>query len=346
MQFIPMKKIIIQEITEKTIWDQFVVENEGTFLHSWEWGEFNSLLGHTIHRYGIFEQNNLVACFLALKITARRGTFLFVPHGPIVKKGGNISSIFEELITSLKKISREQNCSFVRISPLFENTEEYRTLFKRSGFIAAPMHMHSELCWILDIRPTEELLLSGMRKTTRYLVKQQQKYGIYITKSVSMDDFDQFYSIYRETEKRQKFVGFSKEYLRKECSIFIQSGSGAFYIAKHNNKPVSTAFIITFGNSGYYHQGATLLDDPKIPSAYVLQWEIIRDLKNNGVSFYNFWGISPSDMPKHPWFGLSQFKRGYGGVEVDYIHAHDLILKPSYWINWIIEMARKYKRGY
>lgn len=338
--------MIIREITNKTIWDDFVKENENTFLHSWEWGEFNKELEQGVSRYGIYDGKSLVVCFLLLKIAAKRGMFLFIPHGPIIKKGESAMLAFVDLIPFLKRKALENKCSFVRISPLLENTLENKNLFKKHRFIAAPMHMHSELCWVLDLHSDENALLSGMRKTTRYLVKQQQKYDIKVTKSTSMNDFEAFYVIYHETERRQKFVGFSKEYLRKECSIFLENGSGAFYFAKHNNKPVSTAFIITFGNSGYYHQGATLLDDPKIPVAYVLQWEIIKDLKKNGFYFYNFWGISPENKPAHPWYGLSKFKRGFGGSEVEYMHAQDLIIKPIYWINWFIEMARKFKRGY
>ena len=340
------QSMIIEEITSKTIWDDFVKENKNTFLHSWEWGEFNHELGHNVNRYGIYNEKNIAACFLLLKIVAKRGKFLFIPHGPIVKEKENESLVFDELIPFLKKRVFETNCSFVRISPLLENNNDHQRLFKKYGFIAAPMHMHSELCWVLDLTPDENALLSEMRKTTRYLVKQQEKYGIIVTKSTSMVDFEAFYAIYLETEKRQKFVGFSKEYLRKECSIFVKSGNGAFYFAKHENKPVSSAFIITFGNSGYYHQGATILDDPKIPAAYVLQWEIIKDLKKNNFQLYNFWGISPENKPSHPWYGLSKFKRGFGGHEIEYTHAQDLAIKPAYWTNWIIETLRRIKREY
>lgn len=336
----------IEEIINKTNWDEFATDNGATFLQSWEWGEFNRELGHGVSRFGIYEGANLIGCFLLLKIVARRGTFLFIPHGPIVKKNTSLSDFFKQIIPFLKKQASEQNCSFIRISPFFENNQDNNELFKTFGFISAPMHMHSELCWVLDIRPSEEVLSSGMRKTTRYLVKQQQKYNIVVEKSESMDDFDVFYSIYHDTEKRQKFVGFGKDYLKHECSVFLDSGRGAFYFAKHDNKPVAAAFIITYGNSGYYHQGATLLTDPKIPVAYVLQWEIIKDLKKNGFNFYNFWGISPDAKLNHPWYGLSKFKRGYGGFEVDYMHAKDLVIKHGYWINWFIEMLRKMKRGY
>ena len=200
--------MIIKEIDEKPIWDEFVIQNNNTFLHSWEWGEFNRELGYGVGRIGIYDEKNLCSVFLLLTIKAKRGLFLFIPHGPVVKRDVSLSAILNTLVPYLKKRAYENNCSFIRISPLFENTVEYKGLFKKFGFIDAPTHMHSELCWVLDLKPTEDELLMSMRKTTRYLVKQHQKHNIVVTKSTSMADFDSFYTIYRETEKRQNFRPF------------------------------------------------------------------------------------------------------------------------------------------
>ena len=48
---------------------------------------------------------------------------------------------------------------------------------------------------------------------------------------------------------------------------------------------------------------------------------------------------------KHPWYGLSLFKMGFGGRSKEYIKSQDFVISQKYWLNYIIEKLRKFKRG-
>ena len=63
-----------------------------------------------------------------------------------------------------------------------------------------------------------------------------------------------------------------------------------------------------------------------------------------GCNYYNFWGIAPPDKPKHPWAGLSVFKKGFGGFEEAYLHAQDFPISPKYYLNYVVERVRKWRR--
>ena len=76
-----------------------------TFLQSWNWGEFHRLMGDKFWRLGIYNYEagsmNHEACLagaaLVIKIFARRGTFLFTPHGPIFRESQSlITNYFSE----------------------------------------------------------------------------------------------------------------------------------------------------------------------------------------------------------------------------------------------------------
>ncbi len=340
---------LIKKIESRETWNAFLENIQPhTFLQSWNWSDFSTRHGEKAYRLGIYENDNLVAVALVLKITARRGSFLFVPHGPIFDefKISNLKfKIIENLITHLKGLALQEKCSFIRVSPiLIKNTENDR-LFSDLGFRNAPTHMHSELCWVLNLGKTEPELLKDMRKTTRYSINKAEKDGVTIGISAKQEDVKKFNEIYTTTVERQHFTPFSLKYLEAEFEAFAKTNDALIFFAQYNGEIISSAIIIFANGGAFYHQGATNLKYPKITAAYLLQWAVIREAKRRGCSFYNFWGISPENAKNHPWAGLSLFKKGFGGYSEEYVHAQDLILKPKYWLTYAIEKVRKIKRG-
>lgn len=335
----------IQEIENKSDWEEFLVaQNPNTFLHSWNYGEMQEKLGEKVIRFGCYEDDVLVGIAMGVSVTAKRGKFLFCPHGPIVVN--NDSAKTEALILALKNYAQGIGSAFLRTSPLELQNTENSELYKKLGMRPAPMHMHAETMWVLDIKPTEDELLKGMRKTTRNLVRRAERDGVKIRISRDVKDLDVFEQVYKETADRENFIGFSRKYLEAEFNALINDRQVFLVFAEYQGDVISTALITVYGNTGFYHQGASTRKWPKVPGAYLLQWEIIRELKRLGKERYNFWGIAPTEDSKHPWAGLSLFKQGFGGYREDYLHAQDLPLKPAYWLTYVIEQIRRKKRGY
>jgi lipid II:glycine glycyltransferase (peptidoglycan interpeptide bridge formation enzyme) len=309
-------------------------------------------MGNKIWRLGIFENSgDPISVALVVKIQAKRGTFLFVPHAPSValtKEGGPTLKyeILNTLLEKLKKIAKEEKASFIRISPIWERNEENIKVFKNLGLRDAPIHMHAELTWELDITPPEEELLIQMRKTTRYLIRQVQKdKEIEIIKTQNLKDFGEFNNLYQETVDRHHFAPFSFNYLKNEFLSFEPDNQISIFHGKYKNEIVSSAIIIFWQGIGFYHHGASSLKYPKIPASYLLLWEVIREAKNRGCQKFNFWGIAPEGQKNHPWTGLTLFKMGFGGHKKEFVKTQDLPLSKKYWLTFIFEKLRKTKRG-
>ena len=330
----------IKEIEDKEIWENSLLEfDEKTFLQSWNWGEFQKMMGNKIWRLGIFENSKLVNLILTIEIEAKRGTFLFIPH--LVS-----SKYLQVLVNYLKALSREEKADFIRISPVLERNEENIKIFKELGFRDAPIHMHPEVTWELDIKKPEEELISQTRKTTRYLIRQAQKNSdIRIEQSLELRDIEKFNQLYQETVDRHHFVPFSLEYLKNEFLAFSQNDQLSIFLGKYKNDLVSGGIFIFWQNIAFYHHGASSLRYPKIPVSYLLLWEAIREAKNRGCKKFNFWGIAPENQRNHPWYGLTLFKMGFGGYKKEYVKTQDLQISKKYWLNFIIEKLRKTKRG-
>jgi len=340
----------IKEITNKAQWENFVSQNrEATFLHSWNWGEFNKNMGEKIWRIGVFNENELKAVTLIIKVKAKRGSFLFVPQGPILKVSSikyQVSSIFDELFAFLKKLGEKEKAGFVRISPILENNSENLNIFKSGGFRNAPVHMmHPETTWLLDITKSEDEIFKEMRKTHRNLVRRAGKEGVEIIQGIDEKYLKSFYEIHLETVKRHKFVPFAYDYIKEEINSFKNDDQISIFSAKYKNEITSSAVIVFYGDQAFYHHGASSSKYSKIPASYLVLWEAIREAKKRNKKTFNFYGIV-ENKPKHPWFGLSKFKKGFGGYKKELLHCHDLPLNKKYLIAWTVETARKLKRGY
>src|SRR3989338_9992191 len=108
----------VREIRQKDAWEKFLSQQiRKTFLHSWSWGEFQEALGNKVWRFGMFAGTELVSVALVVKVHAKRGSFLLVPHGPI----GTVTKVIvlQALLEELKTLAEKELVSFIRINPIF-----------------------------------------------------------------------------------------------------------------------------------------------------------------------------------------------------------------------------------
>ena len=334
----------IQEITNKNQWEKFVLTfREKSFLQSWSWGQLNLSLGNKIFRRGIFEDGILKGVFLLVKIKARRGTFIFCPHGPLLT---DFKELFPVFLKDCLELAKREHASFLRVSPYLDDSPSNRAVFKTSNFIQAPLHIHAENLWILDISPEENKLLKDMRKGTRYAIRQSLNQGLRARIGYERRDLNVFYQLYQKTAKRQKFTPFSYDFLKHEVDAFKKENQVYIFSVFKAEQPLASAVIIFYSDTAYYHQGASLHSKGLFP-AYFLQWRIIQFARQRKIRFYNFWGVVPKEKKNHPWQGLSFFKRGFGGFEKNLIPTQDLVLdRARYLFDYLIEYFRKKKRRY
>lgn len=340
-----MATITIRNINNKEEWEKFLsYQKEANFLQSWYWGEFYINMGNKIQRTGFYSNNRLVGVMLSIVEPAKRGKHLIVPGGPILDWKNN--ELVNGFVSEIKKIAKDNKSVFVRVRPQLPSNEFSKNLFKKNAFINAPMHLHAELTSQLDITKAEETILSNMRKTTRYEIKKAIKEGVKITASNDPSLIKEFYDLEIQTAKRQKFVPFSYKFLYEQFKVFSQNGKALLYEAKFQNKLLAYAFIIFYNQEAVYHYGASTDEGRKYPGAYLIQWNAILEAKRRGMQRYNFWGVSPFNKTNHRFYGLSLFKRGFGGQDVEYLHAQDLVINyPKYLINYAIEVIRKKVRN-
>ncbi len=355
----------VSEIPDRARWDAFLAEaRPKTFLQSWAWGETQRALGEVVVRLGAYDGESLVGIAQAVTVTARRGKFLHVPHGPVVGSSKHQTPdpkiVLSLLLEALRGHARRLACAFLRVSPVQEDADEHRAWYRDLGFRPAPIHLHAERLWILDLTPPEDALLHGMRKTTRNLLRRAEREGVTVRMSDAKSDLERFFQLYEGTARREHFTPFPKAAIEAEVQQFTSLrkdvndgalvGTGVLIgTAEWRGQPLAGAVVPLTSWSAFYHHGASARTAPNIPAAYALQWALIREAQRRGCTEYNFWGIAPRQAqapPKpHPWVGLTLFKTGFGGREAPLVPTQDLPLSPRYWITYAVDTFRRWKRG-
>jgi len=337
----------IKPIIDKQQWTNFLLQiNANTFLQSWGWIKFNQLYGNKTWTLGMFYRNQLLSTAFVLKLEAKRGTFLFCPHGP------QFVNFSTEMLLAwanyFKQLAKEERCSFVRISPIQENTQANQDNFRKCGFQQAPIHMHAERSVVLDLTEDLDKIRSKFKKSLRADIRKAERLIAEKKLTVSLGDEidDEVYQVYENTFVRGSFVPFSKQYLQKELESFQEDNNCDLIKIFYQNQLVSWVLVVYFGSRAFYHQGANLLIKG-VPAPTLAQWLAIQLAKQRGCQSYDFWGVCKPDEVNHPWYNLSRFKRSFGGKEVTLLPAQDLVInKVKYFPTWLIETIRRKWRGF
>ncbi|MFA5413541.1 MAG: peptidoglycan bridge formation glycyltransferase FemA/FemB family protein [Patescibacteria group bacterium] len=312
----------VKQIDDKIKWNNFLLNQPtqtGIFLQSAEWLDFQENFGHKIYRLGFAdEKNDLKAICGVIQNTLPFGKkYLYIPRGPI--------SAEKVMIDEIKKIAQKDGAMFLKIEPLVE-------IPLPSLRLVTPVQPKQTL--ILDLAKSEEELLAAMHEKTRYNIRLAEKKNL-ILKNESLEDF---WKLMEETTARDKFHAHPKKYY--ESMLEKINGDGKkemrveLRVAYFENHPVAAAIIGYFGDTVTYLHGASSYEYRNLMAPYFLHWEIIKEAKKLGYKFYDFWGID-----EKKWPGVTRFKKGFGGFEINYPGTFDLPINKIWYK--IYNLAKK-----
>jgi lipid II:glycine glycyltransferase (peptidoglycan interpeptide bridge formation enzyme) len=327
---------LIHNSLQKSEWDAFVLKHgprSGLFLQSWNWGEFQKDAGEKVDRVVWMVNGDLRAVAQVIhKNISGFGSYAYIPRGPITLPLPSSRGEHERGATfPLSDMNTEENM-FVRFEPASEG--QAQGLPPRTQNVSDIQPAHT---LITDLSQTEEQLLSGMHEKTRYNIRLAEKKGVQIEiKAASIDDV---WHVFEMTSSRDEFRLHGKEYYRK----MIESGVAFLAIAKQEDDILAANIMMDFGGVRTYLHGASSNVKRNFMGPYLLHWELMKNAKANGIQSYDWWGVAPVDaLSTHPWAGISRFKRGFGGEEVEYPGTFDVVIHPiKYQLYQFVRMIRR-----
>ncbi|MBR3248748.1 peptidoglycan bridge formation glycyltransferase FemA/FemB family protein [Candidatus Saccharibacteria bacterium] len=315
---------------------------EANFLQSPAYGKMNEILGEKVITEEFGGKSGGSGRALMIVRNAKRGRYLEIPCGPLIDWSDR--GVAKEAMGKITEVARDEKCVFVRIRPQLLANRENLQILADLGLKKSPMHLAAEHTVMIDLNLSEEELLAGMRRQTRYEVRRAGKMGITVQKENSEEIFRKFHQVQLETARRQGFVPPNLKTLLAEREAFGENIQ--IYTARTvEGEPIAYGMIIKDGHEGDYYEAASTPLNRKMPGAYALLWQAIRDLKAEGYERFNLWGIAPAGQPEHRYAGVTTFKTGFGGSVVEYVPAHDLVIsRVGYLKDLVVEKARKKRR--
>ena len=165
----------------------------------------------------------------------------------------------------------------------------------------------------IDLRRSEDQLLKEMHYKTRYNCKKATSDKMQATRSDSIDKFAEFWQ--RCAGQRGMFLSQKKE-IRAIYNAF--SKDAVIHYVHINNEWLSAILRISTSNVSYYMYAASTKDGKKLFAPTIITWEAIKAAKKEGKKVFDFEGVFDERFPLTSWKGFTRFKKGFGGIEVEY----------------------------
>jgi peptidoglycan pentaglycine glycine transferase (the first glycine) len=280
---------------------------------------------------------------------AKKMSVLYIPKGPLMD--WNDTALRQRVLDDLQAFARRQGAIFVKLDPDValgtgipgtETAVEYnggQTLeleLKRRGWKFSQDQIQFRNTVLIDLSPSEDELLAGMKQKTRYNVRLAQKKGVTV-RAGTKEDLSKLYRMYAETSVRDSFLIREEGYYQTVWRTFDNSAAVApslsipFHealIAEVDGEPVGAVSMFYFAGQAIYLFGMSGEEHREKMPNYLLQWEAMRRAKALGCKVYNLWGAPNVFDKSDDLWGVFRFKEGLGGFVLRTIGAWDFTPNP------------------
>ena len=252
--------------------------------------------------------------------------FAYAPRGPVFESWNGAT--LEAFTAALRQAvaSSPSRISHARIEPEIEINGpcdvdgEFRHALRRTGWRAGTPIQPPRTRQV-DLRPDETALWGNLRKKWRQYVNKARKGGVRVV-DATVERLPEFYSIYQQTAKRAGFVIRTYESYLGAWQAFDRLGMARLLMAEGpDGVGLATLFLLRVGDRVIEPYGGMTEAGAESRANYLLKWEAILTSREASARSYDMWGISHE--------GIEHFKAGFGGREIKYVGAWDLVLDPA-----------------
>jgi len=297
--------------SESARWDGELSEraSPAPLLQSWAWGEVQSRAGWSVERV---RAGAAMATVLLRKVGPAREAY--VPRGPVPATA--------EAIDSLIEWARTQRIARVVVEP--EASEDFSEGLSARGFLnTAPIQpQHTR---IVPLAPPDDLLKT-FKHGRRYNIRAGIKRG------VTVEECKDAAELARQSaavERRESIRLPDKRYYQLLLDLLPWCRT---YNAldPYNQEALATVLVARYDGRAYSLFAGRTGRSRELMGNDLAWWSAISSAAEAGCQDFDLWGVPPPRAhPNHPWIGIGVFKSEFGGAEVAYCGAWELVLSAS-----------------
>lgn len=307
--------------TDDDAWNEFVAGSSApSFLQATAWGVVKRPNGWRAARIVTEAPGGPVGAQVLVRHPRPlpKG-FGYAARGPI--SGGPLDAAALGAFTeSARRAAVGLRISHLRIDPELEDPDgSIAASLRDLGWRPAP-EIQPQSTRIVDLTRTEEELLADLRKKTRQSLHQAQAGGSRVV-SVGPERIPDFHRTLAGTMDRVGLPFRTVGFFRDLWNAYAPAGQAMLLLAETPEGEVTSGtMLIGWGPRIVALYGGTTAEGRKRNSKYLVNWEAFTRAKAAGYTVYDLWGL--------PNEGIAYFKAGWGGREVRYVGAWDLVVDP------------------
>ena len=266
---------------------------------------------------------------LAVQKKTPVGSYLFLPYGPAILDAEHRTQCLQDALQTLSERARSLGCLFVRCEPTFAvNAAQMRS----QGLVEAK-EIDPKHTWVLDLADqTEAELLAGMEKNKPRSWRNMASKGMSVRTTQDPAAVTELTRLLMTVGEQDHFTPQAEDHLRHQ----LETGFATLYLVDLadatdvdrgvGSQVIAAALVYDYDGVRYYAHAAADYEHRKLRAGTVLLVQMILDAARAGQQTFDFWGITTSTDPQHPWAGFTQYKKSFGGRQVDYAGTWDLPL--------------------
>ena len=293
-------------------WDRELDEraSPAPLLQSWGWGEVQSHAGWTVERVRL--AGGAIASVQLRGFGPVREAY--VPRGPVPASPDAIGALIDW--------ARAAKVARIIVEP--EAGRDFGAVMSERAFKpAAPLQpQHTR---ILKLAPPDQMLAT-FKHGRRYNIRAGERRGVLVEEGKDAAELERQSAA---VERRESISLPARSYYQllldelPWCRTYVgrhpetREALSAVLVARHAGR----AYHLFAGRSGAH---------PELMANDLAWWAAIKAAAEDGCRDYDLWGVPPPGAgPEHPWHGLGFFKAEFGGDEVAYAGAWELVLSQT-----------------
>jgi lipid II:glycine glycyltransferase (peptidoglycan interpeptide bridge formation enzyme) len=305
--------------SDDVAWDAFVEgADHGQYLQLSAWREIKQPNGwRAVRVVADAGAGPIGAQLLIRRLSPLPLSLGYAPCAPVATRldAASVAAFTAEL----RAVARREGLTHVTADPFTDQPDIADLLLTAGWRRAAPVQI--DRTWLIDLDAGEAALWQAMRPKWRQYVQKARRAG-YTVVETGAEGVDELFELIVETAARAGFVYRSRETHHSVYDAYAASGRARLLVCRApGGAPAAALMLVSCGARVVEPFGGMTEAGAAARANYLLKWEAIRSSQERGHGRYDMWGMATP--------GIAHFKQGFGGREVRYPGAFDLVVRAG-----------------